>query len=200
VLGLFKKKPDPMEVLLGVSDYKYFSQCKDIFDQMDGPTRAHVLVAFQTVVSLVADMKDIARKSGTPWSTKDLIRDFGVAQRHARDEVNIRRQAWLMQAVMLYRMREIAEGNPQKIEVFGEVWCDIARAAPLLKLFLPDSSVWMRGEKARFYKVLRQDDEDVVIWAIQNGQADVTHTKAVRRLSYEYKDMIHTDAGLSRTA
>lgn len=198
MFNFLKKKQDHTDNLLGFSDDEYCNVVKGVFDNMDEPTRAHILVAFQHVFVLVQVMKVETKKRGMEWTTKDLIRDFANAQKLAKDEVNIRRQAWLMWATMLHRMGEISKGSAQKMEVLGEVWCNIARASPLLKSLLPDNIVWDRDEKSYFDLVINEDDEELVIWAINSGNSGVSKTAAVRKLADEYSSIIYSDWGLQR--
>lgn len=199
MLGLFKKRESPVNAILKASDDEYVDIVKDIFDHLDPATRAHVLVAYQSVIGLIYALQNDAKKHGQKWSLKDFIRDCAERQAVAKDEIDTRRYAWFMWAAMLYRMGAIADGEPSKIEKLGEVWCDLARAAPFLKALLPDNVVWSPEEKAFFDRVIHDDDEELVIWAIRYGGGGVSKTEAVRRLADEYDTISYLGGFLYRT-
>ncbi len=200
MFGFFKKKKeDPLAAVLKLPDSEYCDYVKGVFDYLDPATRAHVLVGYQTLTIIVSVYRNEAKKRGENWTLEGFILDCSEKQVAANDEINTRRYAWFMWAAMLYRMREIATRDESKLEILGEIWCDIARAAPFLKSLLPDNVVWKPDEKIYFDLVIKEDEEDLVIWAITYGQGGVMKTKAVQRLSDEYDSIDYIAGRLMRT-
>lgn len=201
MFGLFKKRKDesPLAAVLRSSEADYCVFAKDVFDHLDLPTRAHVLVGYMSVTTLVTVLRNEAERRGQEWSIEGFILECAEKQPLQKDQINSRRYAWFMWAAMLYKMREASDGNNELREMLGEVWCDIARAAPLLKSLLPDNVVWKPEEKTFFDLVIHEDSEDLVIWAIKYGQGGVSDTNAVQRLANEYDTIDFMAGGLCRT-
>jgi hypothetical protein len=188
MFGLFKKKQeDPMRAVLsgGNSDYAKFVQ--EAFNGLDKATLAHVLVAYQNLIPIVGAMHNVAKQQGSAFSIYDFIIECTDKQTSAKDEINTRRYAWFFWAALIYRLATMTAKDVGLRETLGDVWCDVARCAPLLKALLPDNVVWKSDEKVWFEHVIHDPNPEMVAWAINHGGPKTAwKTLAVKKLAEEY--------------
>jgi hypothetical protein len=167
----------------------------ELFEKMDPATRAHVLVAYQNFIPIIGALQGVARREGKDFSLNNFIADCSRNQSTGSDEINSRRYAWFTWAGLIYRMSGMANGNESIKEVLAEIWCEIARAAPLLKGLLPDNIVWKEEEKVYFDQVLREHDRDCIVWAINHAAPRIIwKSPAIADLAKE-NELFYFDGG-----
>lgn len=169
----------------GNADYANF--VKKLFDNMDNATKARVLVAYQNIIPLFSAMQNFANERGAAFSIDDFIIDCAAKQTAASDEINTRRFAWFMWAAMVYRLVTMSGRDIGLRDTLAEVWCDIARCAPLLKALLPDNVVWKPDEKVWFELMINDPKPEMVVWAINHGgPKTIWKSLAVKKLADEH--------------
>lgn len=182
-----KKAASQLRAILNGGNDTYASFVKELFDGLDGATKAHVLVAYQNLIPIFGVMNNVAKKQGSAFSVDDFIIECSANQYSAKDEVNARRYAWFMWAALVYRLATMSGRDFGLRDTLAEIWCDIARCAPFLKDLLPDNAVWKAEEKVWFEHVIHDPKPEIVAWAINHGgPKTVWNSPAVKKLAEEY--------------
>ncbi|QZH75509.1 MAG: hypothetical protein JY451_02530 [Erythrobacter sp.] len=156
---------DTIEQMLALSPGDYALLIAATFEQMDRPTRAHVLVAKENLNPMYAGMKSAFHQEGERFSIEDLMR-LVEARLLADDisEIGERRWSWTLLACMIKRLELNISEIPEFVEIAAVIWCHLADAAPLLKGLLPHNIVWSPEEKEWFD--LSLSDDDLTQWTL----------------------------------
>ena len=190
-----KKDENSIDYILNVEPLIFAQFTKDLFDAMEPGSRAHVLVAYENLIPLISALQTVSKKQGGDYSIDEFILDCAKGEDSANDEINTRRYAWFMWAGFIYRLSIMCDENQAIRDILASIWCDIARASPLLKTLLPDNIVWKDEEKVWFEYVLHESDKDFVVWTISHGGPRIIwKSKEIKRLSEEF-DLFYFDGG-----
>lgn len=188
MLRFFKRKKNIFRDILSGGNADYADFVRSFFLELDRPTKAHILVAYQNVIPLVGAMTTVAKQQGSSFSIDDFIIQCSEAREGANDEVNTRRFAWFLWAALVYRLAAMSSRDAPHRETLAEVWCDVARCAPFLKALLPNNVVWKAEEKIWFENVIKETDQEMIAWTINHGgPRSIWQSSAVKKLAEEYE-------------
>jgi hypothetical protein len=190
------KKKDPLRTILNGSNADYAAFVKELFENMDTATKAHVLVAYQNLIPIISAMRNFANERGSTFLLEDFIIECDAKQKSANDEINARRFAWFMWAALAYRLVAMSGKEVSLRDILAEIWCDIARCAPLLKTLLPHNVVWKFEEKVWFELVINEPEPEMVAWTINHGgPRTIWNSSAVKQLADQFGLFYYESAG-----
>lgn len=185
--GKKRERSHPIELMLKSPPSDYVKYVKTVFDHMQAAERAHVLVAYKNFEPMVMAMDMAATKDGEKVDRDAFIVETTKSAESKPDEVNRRRYAWFSMAALLHRAGMQVGSDENAREIVASIWCDLARAAPLLKELLPHNIVWAPKEKVWFEEELSGPDDGLVLWAVNIGAPkQIWDTRAVRDLAREF--------------
>lgn len=181
------KKKEPLSPILNVPNADYAVFVKNLFNNMEDASKAHVLVAYQNLIPIISAMRNFANERGSSFSLDEFIIECDAKQKAADDEINVRRFAWFMWAALVYRLVTMSGKDVSLRDTLAEIWCDMARCTPLLKSLLPRNVVWKTEEKVWFELILNEPELEMVAWAINHGGPKVIwKSPAVKQLADQF--------------
>lgn len=136
--------------MLTLDDNKYAELLFELYEQMDIPTRVHVVVAYANLIPILTGFYEHAEKAGRVFTVEHFIRETSSELESHTDEINSRRFAWFLFAAMLARLEKLSRHNEFIKEIGARIWCMLIVELPKQKVLLPENVVWKPEEKLWF--------------------------------------------------